>query len=344
MADIDIIIPLYNKAKTIERSIRSIQGQTVTNWRLIVVDDGSTDGGAAIVEQLALADKRIYLIRQENKGTGAARNAGLAHVQTLYTAFLDADDEWHPQYLHQALDALSHNNIAMVGCYYYRWPEKLDMTPHWRQRGVRPGVFTLRGNEDPAWVSNLMSVYIPTVTAVQTAAARECGGFYDKTHACWGEDQTLFLRLAIRHPFMILEQTTAYFHMEDSFRSAHRRPQELPVFIADPQAILTDCPTRIRSLMEQVIAHRVLGVACSWAYAGEKARASELIKQWPSVRQFKRGYRRYLYFRYIRPRWWTRFKCWVGPPVRMKLREWAFQLGLKTPPPALPSEDVPTSK
>ena len=182
------------------------------------------------------------------------------------------------------------------------------------------------------------------MTVVQTAAARECGGFYDKTHACWGEDQTLFLCLAARHPFMIMGQLLAFFHVEDSFRSSHRRPQELPVFIGDPQAVLEKCPEQTRLLMEKVIAHRALGVACSWAYAGENKRAEELVKQWPSVRQFKQGYRHYLYLRYIRPRWWTRLKCWVGPPARMRLREWAFKLGLKKSPPVLPSEDASTNK
>ncbi len=74
MALVDIVMPLYNKAETVARSIESIRQQELEDWHLIVVDDGSTDEGAQIVREIQ--DKRIELISQENQGPGAARNVG----------------------------------------------------------------------------------------------------------------------------------------------------------------------------------------------------------------------------------------------------------------------------
>ena len=88
---VSIILPTYNRADTIRRAIRSVEAQTYTNWELIVIDDGSTDGTA---DQVAGLDARVRIIRQGNQGTAGARNAGLKASRGEYLAFLDSDDEW----------------------------------------------------------------------------------------------------------------------------------------------------------------------------------------------------------------------------------------------------------
>jgi glycosyltransferase involved in cell wall biosynthesis len=89
-------MPTFNRADTIRRAIRSVQAQTFTDWELIVVDDGSTDNTVALIEG---CDPRLKLIRQENRGTAGARNAGLRASAGSYIAFLDSDDEWLPHHL-----------------------------------------------------------------------------------------------------------------------------------------------------------------------------------------------------------------------------------------------------
>lgn len=95
--DISVVIPLYNKAAEIGRAVRSVLAQTLPPREVIVVDDGSTDGSAAVVE--AIASPLVRLVRQENRGVSAARNRGIAMASGRHVALLDGDDSWHPEYL-----------------------------------------------------------------------------------------------------------------------------------------------------------------------------------------------------------------------------------------------------
>ena len=98
---VSVIIPLYNKAAFIERAIDSILSQTVQDFEIVVVNDGSTDGGEIIVN--AYTDSRIRLINQENSGVSVARNNGVYASRAEFVAFLDADDEWLPDFLDTVL-------------------------------------------------------------------------------------------------------------------------------------------------------------------------------------------------------------------------------------------------
>jgi glycosyltransferase involved in cell wall biosynthesis len=97
MPRISIILPTYNRADTIIRAIRSAQAQTVTDWELIVIDDGSTDNTAQVLAEVA--ESRMVVIRQPNGGMTVARNTGILAAQGEYLAFLDSDDEFLPLHL-----------------------------------------------------------------------------------------------------------------------------------------------------------------------------------------------------------------------------------------------------
>ena len=94
---ISVVIPLYNKRQYIERTLRSVAGQSFDDFEIIVVNDGSSDGGDKLVGNFP--DDRIRLVTQENGGVSLARNRGISEAQADYVAFLDADDEWKPRYL-----------------------------------------------------------------------------------------------------------------------------------------------------------------------------------------------------------------------------------------------------
>jgi len=103
------IIPLYNGARWIEQSLRSVLSQTVRPDEIIVVDDGSTDDGrgAAIVKSIAAQGHPIRLLHKPNGGQSSARNFGVQHSTCRLIAFLDQDDAWYANHLERLLEVAS---------------------------------------------------------------------------------------------------------------------------------------------------------------------------------------------------------------------------------------------
>ena len=95
----DVIMPVYNHAAYVGEAIKSVLNQRWQHWRLWVVDDGSSDGSADIVADLARGDDRIRLTVQANAGPSAARNRGIAQGSAAWLAFLDSDDLYYPDAL-----------------------------------------------------------------------------------------------------------------------------------------------------------------------------------------------------------------------------------------------------
>jgi glycosyltransferase involved in cell wall biosynthesis len=111
-----VVIPLYNKAHIIDRTIISVLTQTLDDFELIIVNDGSTDNSLQVIDKY-LSDRRIKIVNQNNQGVSAARNRGVMEAKFEYLAFLDADDEWLPGFfakLSEAIDMFP--NIGMYGC------------------------------------------------------------------------------------------------------------------------------------------------------------------------------------------------------------------------------------
>ena len=101
---ISVVIPLYNKGGFIKKTVESVISQSYDNFEIIIVNDGSTDNSASVVE--GIDDNRITLINQENQGEGVARNTGIRHANAEWVALLDADDTWHPQFLERCISLI----------------------------------------------------------------------------------------------------------------------------------------------------------------------------------------------------------------------------------------------
>ncbi len=95
MPQFSVIIPSYNDAERLPRAVNSVLSQEVTNWQLIIIDDGSTDNTQEVVKDF-LQDNRINFLKKENAGVSAARNTGASKSEGDYLVFLDSDDEIQP--------------------------------------------------------------------------------------------------------------------------------------------------------------------------------------------------------------------------------------------------------
>ncbi|MCR4663692.1 MAG: glycosyltransferase [Endomicrobiaceae bacterium] len=109
---ISVIIPTYNRAHLIKRSVESVLNQTYKNLELIIVDDGSTDNTKEVID--SVNDKRIVYVKQQNKGACVARNNGIDLAKGKYIAFQDSDDTWLLDKLEKQINALKKNDADVV--------------------------------------------------------------------------------------------------------------------------------------------------------------------------------------------------------------------------------------
>ncbi|EIE49044.1 glycosyl transferase [Salipiger aestuarii] len=128
---VSVIVPVFNAGPVLERAVASVLAQELGDWELLLIDDGSTDTSAAVIETLAARDPRIRGLSQgRNSGAAAARNAGLDAARGRYIAFLDADDVWLPQKLRLQLAYMTAQGAAF------------SYTGFWRMNGA--GQFRVR--------------------------------------------------------------------------------------------------------------------------------------------------------------------------------------------------------
>ncbi|TDR81382.1 glycosyltransferase family 2 protein [Paludibacterium purpuratum] len=116
---VSIILPSYNDLSYLETTLRSITAQTFTNFELIIVDDGSSDETPVRLRSLIAADTRLRYARRQRGGVGAARNTGMEQTRGRFIAFVDADDLWHPTFLHTLVNAAENSNADVVQCWMH---------------------------------------------------------------------------------------------------------------------------------------------------------------------------------------------------------------------------------
>ena len=117
---ISVIVAAYNAKSTIEACIASVTAQTLSDFELLVVDDGSSDGTGEFLERLAQTDGRIRVFVQENRGPAAARSRALSHAAGQYVAFVDADDAMEPACLETLFEAAERTKADLAVCAHRR--------------------------------------------------------------------------------------------------------------------------------------------------------------------------------------------------------------------------------
>lgn len=247
---ISIIIPLYNKEASIATALRGVLAQTYQDFEVVVVDDGSTDGGTAVVE--TFTDPRIRLIRQENGGVSAARNRGIAEARGEHVAFLDADDEWMPEFLEEiaALIAEYPECKARATNYIFnsngvKSPTILRKIPFTGERGVLTNYFEVASCSHPPVCS--------ICVCIDRDLMQEIGGFPLGIKS--GEDLLTWARVAVRTQWAYSMKPLAQFNVEgyDMKERPKRIPSEVDVVGAELKKMWKENP-KVKG-MRQYIAH-----------------------------------------------------------------------------------------
>lgn len=206
-----VVIPLYNKADYIQKTLESVLAQSYSNFEVIVVDDGSIDESRSIVGRVG--DSRVHLIVQENAGVSAARNRGVAEAKCDYVAFLDADDFWGENYLEAIAELIcQYPDENVFGARYalvqngVTVPVKLVFDP--KDRSVVFDMFAA-GIEDKGY-------YLPLNAsnfAVRKDLFNEVGGFDRRIR--YFEDYDLLLRLGLRSKVAFFNERALSFYNKD---------------------------------------------------------------------------------------------------------------------------------
>jgi len=210
-----IILPVYNGEKFVAKAISSVLAQTYFDWELIIVNDGSRDNTASVLEKYT-DNVRITVIHQENGGVSAARNKGIAHATGNYIAFLDADDVWEPCHLEIMAELIKKypsaglygtftrtelvNGDVISECNYFKDKKESDVCLE---------DFFAAYHEDKS-----AKLFTVITTCIAADALQKAGGF--PVGCAIGEDLELSLRVAAYYPVVLSKKSTATYKKGNS--------------------------------------------------------------------------------------------------------------------------------
>ena len=190
---VSVIVPTYNRSAFLKEALESVLAQTVRADEVIVVDDGSTDETPRVLESFGSS---VLVLRRENSGVSAARNAGIQAARGEWLAFLDSDDLWRPRKLEAQLAYLSARpeiGICQVEEIWIRNGKRLNPKKYHR----KPSGFCFAALLERCLVS-------PSGVMIHRRVLEEVGLFDETLPAC--EDYDLWLRIGCRHPVGLVDE------------------------------------------------------------------------------------------------------------------------------------------
>jgi len=201
MPKVSIILPTYQRIHFLPRAIESVRAQTFPEWELLIVDNGSTDGTEALVQQFQERDGRIRSLKEERKGASHARNSGLQEARGEFIAFLDDDDEWLPEKLSRQIHFFeSHADIELLYTQSYMKDARGILI------GQKPS-----GKPALSFMELLEGDSIPLLTVLLRRRCLEKVGGFDATLKT-AQDYDLWLRIAKEFPIGFLPEPLAIYH------------------------------------------------------------------------------------------------------------------------------------
>ena len=226
---VSVVMPVRNGARWVDEAVSSVLAQTLSDFELLVIDDGSTDGTPALLRAAAASDERVNIVRQEPLGLIAALNAGLQRARAPLVARLDADDRAMPTRLERQTGYLQeHPEIGLLGS----WAQRID--PRGRATKV------LRPETRPDVLAAILPAgnpFVHTSVMFRTDLARRVGGYRDAFEAA--EDYDLWLRMAEAARVAILPEILVAYRVHGaSVSSRHTLQQSFSTRLAKRAAKL----------------------------------------------------------------------------------------------------------
>ncbi len=276
-AKFSVVIPLYNKADSVARTLASICEQRFTAAEIIVVDDGSTDGSAAKVAALNIPN--LILVKQKNQGVSVARNYGVRLAQYQHIAFIDADDRWSPFYLYEMDNLIQRfpehqcfasNYQKVVEDGDYRDPKLAigDISP---MGCVMDNYFEVCAKGDLPFMSSSL--------VITKRLFKQLGGF--PIGEAMGEDQALFSKIVLQGSLVYSPLVLMFYHTDSENRACDRNiPQYILPFaqrlLAKVAAGQVD--NAVAPFVLQYCAAHICHLAKINIQAGQLANAMQLLK------------------------------------------------------------------
>lgn len=216
MISISVIIPAYNAESFIAETLNSVLTQSYRDLEVIVIDDGSTDRTAEIVEKIARRDERVRLVFQQNAGVAAARNAGIKMARGEWFAFLDADDIWYPHKLEKQLQRFQQldETIGLVYC----WSVLIQETSEFTGGYI---AFDFNGDVGHA-LTYLNFIGNASAPLIRRSVIEDVGGFdiaLKEQQAQGCEDWELYLRIAERYKFDVVPEFLVSYRQQSAAMS-----------------------------------------------------------------------------------------------------------------------------
>jgi glycosyltransferase involved in cell wall biosynthesis len=212
---ISIITPFFNAEKFIQEAIESVFAQTYSNWELLLIDDGSTDGSSKIARQYAerYPEKVRYLEHEEhkNRGASASRNVGINKSNGEYIAFLDADDVWLPKKLEEQIQIMNaYPEVAMVygpALHWFSWSDEPEngKSDFLQELGVKTDAAIKPPDLLKEFLKDVNVTPYPSGMLVRHKIIRSEGGFEDEFRLL-DDDQVLYVKICLVSPVFVASQ------------------------------------------------------------------------------------------------------------------------------------------
>ena len=277
--EVSVVVPTFDRAEVLPRALDSVIEQTRLPVEVIVVDDGSTDATAELVESRFPG---VLVLRQENRGVSAARNRGLGASRGEWIALLDSDDEWRPRKLERQLSALEAQPDLRI-CH---------TDEIWIRRGRRVNPRQIHAKHG-GWIFEHclpLCAMSPSSVVIHRSIFDAVGMFNEALPAC--EDYDLWLRICSRYPVLYLDEplVVKYGGHEDQLSSRiwgldRFRIQALEKVLCDGSLSDDDRDSAASMLLQKVDIYlkgaRKRGKSSDVdEYEDKRARWSEIVASW----------------------------------------------------------------